>query len=95
MNLGIVGRGSLAHPLEIAVDLSRLADIFQAAFTLLFDLVDVPLQLGDHLPHLLLIGLLLSQLVLQHSLALDQLFAILLQIANLAPELRVLAHDLI
>ena len=77
------------------MDFLAFADFFDVFFTFLLDFIDVALKLRYHLPHLVLVGLLLAELVLENCFALDKLFAIAVQISDVSAQVSVLADDLV
>ena len=72
----------LMHALQVSIDLALLVDLLHELLTLVFDLIDVALELGYHVAHLLLICLLFCQFSRQHILALPELLDIALQIED-------------
>ena len=63
----------LMHALQVSIDLALLVDLLHELLTLVFDLIDVALELGNHVAHLLLVGLLFSQFSREHVPALLEL----------------------
>ena len=70
------------HTLQVGIDLALLVYLFDELLSLDLDLIDVALELGYHVAHLLLICLLFCQFSRQHILALLELLDIALQIKD-------------
>ena len=77
------------------MNFASLIDFLNHSLPIMFDLIDIALQLGDKLLHLVLIILLFSKFILKHGLALNELFTVHGHIIDFLVNVHIVAFELL